>query len=324
MGIGIAAGYIPLYLIISSISLFVGIRVSRSFSIRTQHLIAGLLIGTFATLAFIWVVFIRGNTSWNDFFIQAGASLLGPIIIGSILFIASSVSASNKTEDLFKGLAVGSLYAVIGMPWVAIFASIHYYDVTNYWSYNNVCKSAEVRYLLKVPPAKSVLLKPDRFIHPGGNEDDIALFLLNQSLLDSVERPPKKDSEFYGIAPIEQLRIKGERILQSSPGSNESTEFLISGLDFSTAEYTITSSRIEMPKLNKKGIGGARIEIHRNSDHKLIAYTQYYWDKKTRKYCPKMRRGAFLYRFVATALNVLNPNGINEGAEQIQSKTTWF
>jgi hypothetical protein len=62
---------------------------------------------------------------------------------------------------------------------------------------------------------------------------------------------------------------------------------------------------LELPEERKRGIGGTRVEIRRSSDSKLIAYTQYYWDRTENKACPEgaMDRH-FIYKFITNSLKI--------------------
>lgn len=180
--------------------------------------------------------------------------------------------------------------------------------------YSRLCGSAEVKILEKVPPARGIALIPDSFssMPPRQRVETRPWmpFLLNQSLLQFVERPASAEGGFAGKAKYERVTTVGQRILRSAPGSKATTQFAYEPADELLADYEVRPTQLEVPRGAELGLGGARIEIRRRADDQLVAYAQYYWNNKEFRACPEeSHRGLFIYNFVVGALNVKNPEG---------------
>ncbi len=311
MGIGVAIVYFPLYIIMVITSFITFSIIRKSTQLNWRHLFFGYILGTITTLILIWTLKeIESESEWAAFFAQCAASIFMPLCTGIILAICSGVF-SSQLKAIFKNLTAGALFSVVTIPGIALIAAENYYNIVNYYSFSKICRNAETKFLEDVPQAKIVMFEQDRIYYPNGNSRQIATLLLVQSLLNSVERPTGQESEFYKVSPIEEITINGEKILRSyNINDSRRNEFVYKGVQESSAEYIVNSQILEPPQLKKKGIGGARIEIRKAFDGKLIAYSQYYWDKKTSKSCilPKKTGGSI--SFLLTALNIIHPDGI--------------
>lgn len=180
--------------------------------------------------------------------------------------------------------------------------------------FSRLCKGAEIKVLEPIKDAKSIALLPDSFSSmAAGRQAETGswtAFLLNQSLLEFLERPATKESGIEGKAKYERLSTVGERILRSKPGSNAVTQYVYEPSEELTAEYEVRPTRLTLENGAELGLGGARIEIRRRLDNHLIAYAQYYWNNTEYRACPQeSRSGMFIYHFVAGALGVKNPDG---------------
>jgi hypothetical protein len=122
--------------------------------------------------------------------------------------------------------------------------------------------------------------------------------------LDYLERPSLK--EVSGIAePLEVLTASGDRLRNMSDNSGKTMKLSYAPANRFTAEYQVRSSTLSIPGGQEHGIGGARIEVVRASDNRLIAFAQYYWDNKAFRSCPKETNGKyFIQWFIADALNL--------------------
>lgn len=181
--------------------------------------------------------------------------------------------------------------------------------------YSRLCGSADIKILEKVPPARGIALLPDSFssMPPRQRVETRPWmpFLLNQSLLQFVERPASAEGGFAGKAKYERVTTVGERILRSTPGSKAVTQYVYEPADELLADYEVRPTKLEMPRGEDLGLGGARIEIRRRADDRLVAYAQYYWNSKEFRACPEeSHRGLFIYDFITSALNVKNPEGL--------------
>lgn len=177
-----------------------------------------------------------------------------------------------------------------------------------------LCNSAEIKVLEPVQRAKSIALLPDSFQYMAAGRQAVTepwtAFLLNQGLLEFLERPATKESGIEGKAKYERVSTVGERILRSKPGSTAVTQYVYEPVEELTAEYEIRPVRINLDQGAELGLGGARIEIRRRLDNHLVAYAQYYWNNTEFRACPQeSHNGMFIYHFVAGALNFKNPEG---------------
>lgn len=306
MGIAIAIFYLPLYIVFSIIAVVSAERINKNIKeskftniLIFKYKVKGFVIATLTTWLLIWLVPVKGNTDFEALYIQLGLTLVVPAALASFVF--------SKSETR-KYLAVGALLSTTAMPWVTLFAAFNYYNVINFPAYWYSCTNAEIVFIKDVKPANSVFLHKDVFTRASkGSQSEtrpIGLFLLNQSKLKYIERPMQQDDK--KLKPIyEKISIKGDRVFRSKSGEN--TKFSTEKVEMVTSEYEVIPTRLDFPNERKNGIGGSRIEIYSRKDDELIAYAQYYWDNKTFKSCPsEAHQGLFVYKFIATALNIFN------------------
>jgi hypothetical protein len=180
--------------------------------------------------------------------------------------------------------------------------------------FSRLCSSAEIKVLQPVQGAKSIALLPDSFWAKAAGQQaenrPWTAFLLNQSLLEFLERPATKASGIEGKAKYERVSTVGERILRSKPGSTTVTQYVYEPVEELTAEYEVRPTRLTLDQGAELGLGGARIEIRRRLDNHLVAYAQYYWNNIESRACPQeSHSGMFIYHFVAGALGAKNPEG---------------
>lgn len=179
-------------------------------------------------------------------------------------------------------------------------------------SYSLACNTAEIKIIEKVSRAKSAALMPDSFTVVARDRKSEtgpwSHFILNQSLLEYIELPKPENSELVSSLPLVKMTTTGDRILRSTYGSDQQTQYNFEPISEISAEYIISEKIIPVEHGKELGIGGSRIEIHRRSDNKLIAYAQYFWSNKEFKACPaEAHNGLFVFKFIAEALNVKSP-----------------
>ena len=191
--------------------------------------------------------------------------------------------------------------------------------------FDRLCKTAEIKVYETVTPQRGIAVLPDSFSYMSpvsvAEALPLAEFLLNQSLLEFIERPATKETGIVGTAKYERVSTTGERVLRSpapigervfrpQPGSSARTQFVYEPTDLLISEYEVRPTRLNVAGGDELGLGGARIEIRRRNDNKLVASAQYFWNKTEFRACPKeSQQGLFVYHFVADALNVRNPKG---------------
>lgn len=317
MGLILGFIFIVAYAIAIVIATLIGINRDKKPRSGFKYLVLGFVFVTIVTLFFAFFVPLSGLYIWNASILRGIVIIFAPVVIAILVFVFSGNESSNKYKIL-NTLGMGALYATITMPWITLYIGVHYHDIANYWSFREVCKNAQIQYLVDVPPAKSVLIKTDIFFETRGgnasNKYNLAKLLLNNSTLDFVERTPIKIGDFLGVSRFERITVKGERVLNPKIGDSKRTEFVYRGVNESLAEYVVISKIFELPELHEKGIGGTRIEIRRKLDDELIAFAQYYWDDKTFKNCPENTRdNLFARNFIETALDIAHPESRFKG-----------
>lgn len=231
-----------------------------------------------------------------------------------IRFDRDSSEDTQSTDRLhFKDTAFLILTAIVS---IGLFASLPLEKMYALRStYSDLCKKGHTKIFYKVPPAKSVSILKDRFSVSSTTQrtdwESLSLFLLNQSLLEFIERPATTSSlnedDPVNSGLYEKVSVVGAKILQSQRGE-PSTIFQYDAAPNLTSEYTVNPIEIKIPRGEELKLGGSKIEIHRRSDNLLIAETEYYWSLKDRAVCPaKTRNGMFAYGFITKSLNVVNP-----------------
>lgn len=251
--------------------------------------------------------------SFSRFFIFPAWGLLG---VGFAILVIQSIAArrtDHPDRRVWNYAEFAMLGCAVGVPLAFAFFLPLERMYTLSTEFSRLCKNAEIKIYETVNPAKSVVLTEDRFTHmpPRRQAETLphALFLLNQSFLEFIERPASKESGIADKAQYERIATVGERILRSQPGSSAQTTFSYEPTDTITAEYEVRPIRLTIEKGADVGLGGARIEIRRRADDKLIAHAQYYWNNTEFRACPEeSHRGLFIYHFIANALNVRNPS----------------
>lgn len=306
MGIAFAIIYIPLYLLAVLISSFIAYKIihksDSSNKSRIIFLLVGFILSIILNLILLFIVSTYGEHSWKPFINQLAITLCGSLILGVSIY-AVSYAFENKLRHILHSISAGALFSIYAIPWIALFLSVNYYNIINYSTFNQLCNDSSLVFVEEVPPARSVLLRTDKFASVTKEQQarisSFAKFILNQGKLDYIERPPSKKSKYYNKSKYERIHINKNQL---------QIEYITQPVDKFSAEYEIISNSLQLPIKKDRGIGGSRIEIRRMSDDKLIAYTQYYWDNKTFKACPRqVHSPIFVFSFIATALNINNP-----------------
>lgn len=225
----------------------------------------------------------------------------------------STLKGSNWPQRFT--ISDGSLIALALLPIAAFSATIPIGKmITLSNEFSRLCSSAEIKIIESIQGAKSVALLPDSFSSVAAGRrvetGPWTAFLLNQSLLEFLERPATKGTGIEGTAKYERVSTTGERILRSKPGSTAVTQYVYEPTEELTADYEIRPTQLKLERGAELGLGGARIEIRRRLDNHLVAYAQYYWNNTELKACPQeSHSGMFIYHFVAGALGIKNPEG---------------
>ncbi len=239
--------------------------------------------------------------------------------IGFVALLVKSMRAfapSTTTPRAGRSTAVDAVVVGAGLAAALVFGmTLPIGKAINTSSeFARVCRDAETKVLELIPRAKGVALHEDQFFLTSPRHrvetGPLAGFLLNQSLLEFVERPATKESGIEGRVRFERMTTQGERVLTSMPRSQSATRYTFDAIDDFAADYLVRSLSVDIPNGRELGLGGARIEVTRRADDQVIAYAQYYWNDTEFKVCPQeFDNGLAVFRFLVRALNVRNPDG---------------
>ncbi|MGH8620519.1 MAG: hypothetical protein ACREUB_00460 [Burkholderiales bacterium] len=237
------------------------------------------------------------------------------LVIRSILRQKTDMMAVPPRPRDWTRLEVITIGLAFAAPAVFVFALPLEKMHAMITGFKRLCEKAEVKVIERVNGAKGVALLPDRFSvmreEKQAETGPWAGFLLNQSVLEFIERPATKESGLAGTAKYERMTTAGERVLS---GLKKRTRYAFEPTDVLTAEFEVRAVPLTVERGAEVGIGGSRVEIRRRSDGRMIAYAQYYWNNREFKACPpETHNGLFIYHFIAGALNVKNlkdPDGI--------------
>ncbi len=294
---------------------------SRSEGFRTAELspsqrvllnVVGFLAAVILTLFAVWAVPESNNNEWEELINQIGVVILGPLVLGVALLVLRSLTQNLRA--LLASLAAGALFATIPNPVIAYLASSKYRLIQGELALDSLCKNAFVESIERVGQVKSVAFLPDSFV--GDRERDrysvesisISSRMLQLSLLESIERPSTSESGLRGKAKYERVTIDGKRV-PISQNSNEYTKFRFEPIEEISAEYIVRPEHLFIENGQKSRLGGARIEIFRREDKKLISHARYYWYDNFRRSCPVETRAGidvFVYKFIAESLGIVD------------------
>ncbi len=308
---------VPAFLVVAALSVRLA---SRSGGFRTTELnprkrvlfnVAGFIAATALTLFAVQAVPRGSNSDWGPFVIYCGVVILGPFVFGATLLSLRGLFDSLRPP--LVSIAAGALLASAFSPVVVPFVSWGYVIVQYPLDLNSLCRNAFVEIIERAEKAKSVAFLPDSFVEPPVNYQStiqgFSSFVLNQSLVEFIERPATEESGLKGKAKFERVTTSGERVLTSRT-RNEKSKFIYEPIETITADYIVQPKSIVVQNSQEPRLGGATIDIYRRADNTLISRTQYYWSDDLYRSCPvETRAGMFVYKFIADSLGISNPKG---------------
>lgn len=321
MGILLAAVFVPSYIIVSLLAIWILVKTKKPSNISDLWYVFGFILSTIIALLLIKVIPSEKGAygEYSPVFYTTFLTLVVPAIV-AILFTMVSWFFKNKLSRVFECFSIAAIGLTLFMPWITIVAGLIYEDVQSNIAYSKACLNAEVKYLFETEPAKNIYLKTDNYWQFVKNRSSSSSrvsekILLNHSFFKMIESSKniyEKDRN-KDYLEFTQLNTLGEKDVSSEHDFNETVKFKESKYRVSTAEYILSSSESHRASARKKGVNGQRLEIHRTSDEKLIAYAQYYWNstKSGHKMCPEeAKNDSFPYRFITKALNVVNAESV--------------
>ena len=314
---------IPAFLAVAAVSIWLA---SRSGGLRTTEFnrrkrvllnVAGLLAAVTFTLFAVWAVpKSHNNSDWEPFLTKTALVIFGPLVIGTTLLTLRSLTHSLR--PFLTAVAAGALLASIPAPFAVPIASYVYNLNQDESLFDSLCKNALVETIEHVSHVKSVAFLPDSFVaNPPGHPSTItsaslSSLLLNQSLLEFIERPSTLESSLKDKEKFERVTTVGKRVPVSQSGS-ENTKFVYEPIEEITSEYIVLTKSLVVENGQELGLHGARIEIFRREDNKRISSAQYYWSYRINRFCPVGPRTdifKFIYNFIAGSLDIANPEGL--------------
>lgn len=315
MGLAVLAIYIPIFLVVSAISIGIStfiLRVTNKSEVlvRNKHFkfFIGAVTALLLSTAYAW--WFSKTDSGLDAIVGAIAiSLLGPPIIGLITFAFTRIFFGYKHPSFFW-VASGALVSTLIMPLLGI---LIYRTLDSMYSsflfrpmFINLCAPAKVEIFEIVDPPKGLAVIPLR-IKPRrhAQSDPVSLLLPEKTPLQFVE---KVDTASNGGEKY--IRVS-RKINLNNQIRNRRYEKLFSSVPvtFLSAEYNVKFLEIETSKmLGYIGeTNGQRIEIERVSDGKIIAVAEGYWNYQQHSECPNgFADSKFVTNFVSNALNIPN------------------
>jgi hypothetical protein len=295
------------YIVVSLIAIFIGIKITvkedrelslfRSF---LNHIFGFIIVVVIVVLAASKFESSVDGTGLLAMFIRSVITLFTPLAV--FAFISPVIFIDRYRSNVtYRDFCAGMLYATLFMPIAVYVLPEAYSRYINEAILEKYCANAVVNVYEKVAPPKSIGLLPDEFTIQFG------LLITRQPIIESLVR--YSSLEYIEIKKRNTINSqKHERIYVYETNENLALNLTRIPVDNLYVEYTVTPLKIELPsEVVKKAIGGSRILITRVSDNKLIASSEYYWDRKHRVSCPKFAtRREYVIDFIFTALGIAN------------------
>jgi hypothetical protein len=192
MGLAIAFVYIPIYIVISILSILIGMKIIKKYKGKGFFIVAGFALGLLFTLFLVWLVPVLGHKSWDKFIYQAASTLFAPSGLAVLLAMFLAVMPESS-KALIGPVLAGVLFSSIFAPWATFVASTNYNKYKNSQALTPLCEKAELKVVEQVSTAKSVAFLQDSFTafieHQGFQSGPQAHFILRKSVLEYVEMP---------------------------------------------------------------------------------------------------------------------------------------
>lgn len=332
MGIAFAIVVVPIYLFVAFASIWGIARIKRTEGIPASpwRSMAFALVGFLGAVTIVGIIVraLGGDTisgaesNWGILITQLQVLLLGPIAGGAALVVLSRVL--NRIKLFLEDLAKGALAASVVVPLIVPMVLSGLSQSQAEQAFSVICSSARIEHFETVKEkARSVAFLKDEFVgrspSTAAQTEAAALFTLNQSLLEFVERPSAVQHKLARTTPFERIRVRGKRVLNAE--QEGATEYEYEPITQIAADYVVESHILSVPNGGQLGLGGALIEIYRRKDNKPIAKARYYWSNKLFRSCPEETgTGLFVYQFITGTLNVTHPDGPKPVTERASSK----
>lgn len=264
------------------------------------------------TFFFVWTVPKSRNDDWGHAFLLFLIVILVPLALGVILSTIKALNYSHNQK--LSAVALGAFLASAPTPFIVPLAILSYSLGADYVGLQLYCRHATVATLEKVEQARSVAFVTDSIMVPSTKDSlawakSLAVPLLNQSLVEYIERPATDVSGLKGKSKFERVRNIGGRKIINEP-SEIAANYLYEPIDAMTADFLVKPKSLSVRSDYFEGLGGAQIEIYRRKDNSLISRTQYYWSDTSRDSCPSQTHARnFVLSFISESLSARDPSG---------------
>ncbi len=284
---------------------------------KSRYISIGFLSALILTFVIVLIApDAHRNDDWGHAILLFGIVMVVPVALGLCLFSLKNLDTGFRSK--IAAAAVGAFWATAPVPFIVPLCNIGYVLASEYVGYKFQCRNAEVEVIEKVVQAVSVAIIPDSVLEPPNStriayHESLAIRLLNQGLVDYVERPATDISGLKGVSKFERVKIKGEkRVITDAKEHVHNYQY--EPIDSISAEYVVIPTEIVERDRGKKvlgevkGVGGSKIEIYRRVDKKLISRAQYYLSDTLRSFCPSNGPSEFFtLSFVLDSLSARNP-----------------
>jgi hypothetical protein len=235
-------------------------------------------------LTFLLYLLADGKTRCILGYLSAGVLHSIPITLSAIpVQITEYDESARKAEMAAQKVAVENIQKVAAEKELA-----------------NLCKSAEAKILVRIDPAEGLVV-PVTSEWRGRYFVD---WLVRGTQLRFVERA-RADGESYRFRehPGQYVRVSDSGVRQGS-----ASDYDIVPIEAPAGEYRLESSDVQGAGKSWTGVEGARVEIRRVEDDRLIGYVRYYWQSYFGLGCPDSSKhdawNPFVRDFLLDVLNV--------------------
>lgn len=309
---------LPIFLVVVALSLWLASKSRKSITEeltlmeKSRMKAVGFWGAVALTFFFVWTVPKSRSDNWGHAFLLFLVVILVPLALGVILSTIKALDYSHNQK--LSAAALGAFLASAPTPFIVPLAILGYTLGAEYVGLQLYCRHATVATLEKVEQARSVAFVSDSIAEPSTKDSlayakSQAVPLLNQSLVEYIERPATEVSGLKGKSKFERVSINGGRKLINEP-REIATNYIYEPIDTITADFIVMPKALSVRSEYFEGLGGAQIEIYRRKDNLLISRAQYYWSDTLRDSCPSQTHDwRFVLSFISESLSARDPSG---------------
>ena len=309
---------LPIFLVVVALSLRLASKSGKSMTeeLTLKEKSRMKAVGFFGAVALafflVWTVPKTRGDDWGRAILLFAIVILVPLALGVILSAIKALVDSNNQK--LSAAAAGAFLASAPTPFIVPLAILGYTLGAEYVGLQLYCRNATVTTLERVGQAKSVAFIPDSIMEPPTKYSlayakSHSVKLLNQGLVEYIERPATEVSGLKGKSEFERVSIIGGRKLIYD-ASEIATKYIYEPIDTITADFLVKPKPLSVSSEYFEGLGGAQIEIYRRKDNSLISRAQYYWSDTLRDSCPSQTHASsFVLSFISESLSARGLSG---------------